>query len=92
MKCTVYLGTHMPNWLEWSDAPLFISRRRLADRKRPIGLIEVLPPKRKQLAPPNSRQYRKPDHRPAERRQSLEQQRRLMGRQGPLRSDGPQGW
>lgn len=31
---TVYLGTHQPQWLERLDVPLFISRRRLADRKR----------------------------------------------------------
>lgn len=29
-----YLGTHMPHWLERSDVPLFVSRRRLAGRKR----------------------------------------------------------
>jgi hypothetical protein len=28
-----YLGTHMPNWLATSDVPLFVSRRRLTDRK-----------------------------------------------------------
>jgi hypothetical protein len=28
-----YLGTHMPHWLERTDVPLFISRRRLAGRK-----------------------------------------------------------
>lgn len=33
MRCTVYLGTHMPNWLEWSEAPLFVSRRRMAGRR-----------------------------------------------------------
>jgi hypothetical protein len=35
-----YLGTHMPNWLEQTNVPLFVSRRRLADRKtlpRPKG-------------------------------------------------------
>lgn len=30
---TFYLGTHMPNWLEQVDVPLFISRRRLEGRK-----------------------------------------------------------
>jgi hypothetical protein len=29
-----YLGTHMPNWLATSDVPLFVSRRRLAGRRR----------------------------------------------------------
>lgn len=29
-----YLGTHMPNWLSSLDVPLFVSRRRLATRKR----------------------------------------------------------
>jgi hypothetical protein len=28
-----YLGTHMPNWLETAHVPLFVSRRRLADRR-----------------------------------------------------------
>jgi hypothetical protein len=28
-----YLGTHMANWLAQTDTPLFVSRRRLADRK-----------------------------------------------------------
>jgi hypothetical protein len=28
-----YLGTHRPNWLAQTDAPLFVSRRWLADRK-----------------------------------------------------------
>jgi hypothetical protein len=28
-----YLGTHMPNWLSLTDVPLFVSRRRLTDRK-----------------------------------------------------------
>jgi hypothetical protein len=28
-----YLGTHMPNWLAVTDVPLFVSRRRLTDRK-----------------------------------------------------------
>ena len=28
-----YLGTHMPNWLETVGVPLFVSRRRLADRR-----------------------------------------------------------
>lgn len=28
-----YLGTHMPNWLGLVDFPLFVSRRRLQDRK-----------------------------------------------------------
>lgn len=28
-----YLGTHMPNWLERLDVPLFVSHRRLAGRK-----------------------------------------------------------
>lgn len=31
---TFYLGTHMANWLGKVDVPLFISRRRLAGRKR----------------------------------------------------------
>ncbi len=32
---TVYLGTHMPGWLERPDVPpLFVSRRRLASRRR----------------------------------------------------------
>lgn len=29
-----YLGTHLPNWLERVDVPLFISHRRLAKRRR----------------------------------------------------------
>lgn len=29
-----YLGTHLPNWLSSADYPLFISRRRIAKRKR----------------------------------------------------------
>lgn len=29
-----YLGTHRPNWLALTDAPLFLSRRTLAGRKR----------------------------------------------------------
>lgn len=35
-----YLGTHMPNWLEQSDVPWFVSRRRLFQRKtlpQPLG-------------------------------------------------------
>jgi hypothetical protein len=28
-----YLGTHQPHWLERTDLPMFISHRRLADRK-----------------------------------------------------------
>ncbi len=28
-----YLGTHEPNWLEKTSAPLFVSRRRIAGRK-----------------------------------------------------------
>jgi hypothetical protein len=28
-----YLGSHMPNWLEQTDVPLFISDRRLATRR-----------------------------------------------------------
>jgi hypothetical protein len=35
-----YLGTHMPNHMEQTDVPLFVSRRRLAKRKRlprPMG-------------------------------------------------------
>lgn len=28
-----YLGTHMPHWLTRTDAPLFVSRRRLTGRK-----------------------------------------------------------
>lgn len=35
-----YLGTHMPNWMEQVDVPLFVSRRRLYERKtlpRPLG-------------------------------------------------------
>lgn len=28
-----YLGTHMPGWLAVTDVPLFVSRRRLVDRK-----------------------------------------------------------
>lgn len=28
-----YLGTHMPSWLERVDVPLFVSHRRLMDRK-----------------------------------------------------------
>jgi hypothetical protein len=35
-----YLGTHMVNWLEQVDVPLFVSRRRLHQRKtlpQPIG-------------------------------------------------------
>lgn len=28
-----YLGTHLPHWLESLDVPLFISRRRLCERK-----------------------------------------------------------
>lgn len=31
---TFYLGTHHPHWLEVVDIPLFISHRRLKDRKR----------------------------------------------------------
>lgn len=31
---TFFLGTHQPEWLERTDVPLFISRRRLANRKR----------------------------------------------------------
>jgi hypothetical protein len=31
---TFYLGTHQPHWLEQTDLPLFISHRRLANRKR----------------------------------------------------------
>lgn len=30
---TFYLGTHMPNWLGQTVVPLFVSRRRLADRR-----------------------------------------------------------
>jgi len=30
---TFYLGSHMPNWLATAGVPLFISHRRLADRK-----------------------------------------------------------
>lgn len=29
-----WLGTHLPSWLERIDVPLFVSRRRLAGRKR----------------------------------------------------------
>lgn len=28
-----YLGTHMPHWLTWPDVPLFVSHRRLMNRK-----------------------------------------------------------
>lgn len=28
-----YLGTHMPNWLDQTDRPLFVSRRRLTERR-----------------------------------------------------------
>jgi hypothetical protein len=28
-----YLGSHMPNWLELTDVPLFVSHRRLSGRK-----------------------------------------------------------
>lgn len=31
---TFYLGTHQANWLERATVPLFVSRRRLCDRKR----------------------------------------------------------
>jgi len=37
---TFWLGTHMPSWLEKTDVPLFISTRRLRDRRtlpRPLG-------------------------------------------------------
>lgn len=34
MSCTFYLGTHKPHWLARTDAPLFISRRRLAEMKK----------------------------------------------------------
>ena len=30
---TFYLGSHMPNWLEVADIPLFISHRRLSGRR-----------------------------------------------------------
>lgn len=33
---TFYLGTHIPKWLETSDIPLFVSRRQLAKRVRPV--------------------------------------------------------
>ena len=29
-----YLGTHEASWLGWVDVPLFVSHRRLADRRR----------------------------------------------------------
>lgn len=32
--CTFYLGTHQPQWLGRTAVPLFVSRRRLASRKR----------------------------------------------------------
>jgi hypothetical protein len=32
---TFYLGTHQPHWLGRTDVPLFVSRRRLADYKKP---------------------------------------------------------
>ena len=32
---TFFLGTHHPGWLRKTDVPLFVSRRRLAGRKRP---------------------------------------------------------
>lgn len=34
MTFTFYLGTHQPHWLERSTAPLFVSHRRLAGRKK----------------------------------------------------------
>jgi len=40
MLATFYLGTHMPHWLRQIDIPLFVSHRRLMDRKtlpRAIG-------------------------------------------------------
>jgi hypothetical protein len=33
-QCTVYLGTHQPAWLGRFSVPLFVSRRRLAHRRR----------------------------------------------------------
>lgn len=33
MSCRFYLGTHQPHWLERTETPLFISRRRMKDRK-----------------------------------------------------------
>lgn len=34
MKCRVYLGTHMPQWLGRLTIPLFVSRRTLATKKK----------------------------------------------------------
>ena len=34
MSFTFWLGTHKPCWLERTDVPLFVSRRRLAEYKR----------------------------------------------------------
>lgn len=34
MTCTVYLGTHRPNWLAKLSVPLFVSRRTLAKLRR----------------------------------------------------------
>ena len=33
MMFTFWLGTHQPHWLERTDVPLFVSHRRLRDRK-----------------------------------------------------------
>lgn len=33
MVHTFYLGSHQPHWLATAGVPLFISHRRLADRK-----------------------------------------------------------
>lgn len=33
-KCQFFLGTHQPQWLSRSPVPLFVSRRRLVERKK----------------------------------------------------------
>src|SRR4051812_37693952 len=34
-----YLGTHQPHWLQRTETPLFVSRRRLVERKKPTRAL-----------------------------------------------------